>query len=976
MLNITMQSKFYAETVKEKQSFIAERIQTLYNDENSLLANEANAVIQTEDGYIWFGGYNGLLKYDGKKFIKIDKQSHPNFTANSIRNLYESKAHTLYIASNDEGLFSYKEGIFTPIKDPTQKLSNSVRSIFEDSKGDIYITTTNGLAKVTNGELEVVECEGFSSEFLISGAMDQSNNMWLVADGGNVFVLKDSKLVKSYSVEALRKQSASFVFVDSQNRVLIGTTNDSLLVLEGGNLQNDFTLYPLNGVVKTTSIFEDHARKIWIGGEGGFGYLENDFKFINVKGTYLEGFIESIYQDYEGNYWIASSKQGILKMTRSKFLNLFLENNIDPTSINTTLLWENNLYVGTDKGLTIIGSSGKLQNELTNYLRDVRIRSLNKDKQGNLWASTYSALGVVKYDKNHSIKNWNEDNGLNKNKVRTVWEAKNGNIYVATTEGISVIKNNQIIKSYTSKDGLSNPYILSLCEDEEGAIYAGSDGGGIFKIDGDKVENYSEKEGLSSGIVLRMAYDASNKLFFISSGGRLNIWKKGEPIQSYENLQIKGNIFDIKISGDKLILITSNGLYLSTVSQFLAEDSPTFEVYDKYDGLNSFPIANSWNELTPEGELYICGGEGVYRINILNIFKNSMAPKCKINFISVDGVLFENISEIQIDKAASRITLDVSVLSFSDSKNNAVKYQLIGFDEAPIVQKIENLNDITYTNLEGGAYRFQLSGFNSDGIMNGQENTLRIDKNLGIFEYQLTYVIIVLLLIILTYLISSYFFKAKEEKLLSKQKEYKAITNQAIEAISRTVDAKDHYTSGHSQRVANYSVIIGTALRLSEEDLEALYYSALLHDIGKIGVPDDVLNKSTHLSQNEFELIKHHVTKGNEILKDFDSIQGLSEGALYHHEKFDGSGYIFGLNGQTIPFNARIIAVADAYDAMGTKRPYRDALPHETILSEFTKYSGVQFDPVIVQVMCKLIDSNAIHALNEDGSDDVVESVN
>jgi HD-GYP domain-containing protein (c-di-GMP phosphodiesterase class II) len=134
-----------------------------------------------------------------------------------------------------------------------------------------------------------------------------------------------------------------------------------------------------------------------------------------------------------------------------------------------------------------------------------------------------------------------------------------------------------------------------------------------------------------------------------------------------------------------------------------------------------------------------------------------------------------------------------------------------------------------------------------------------------------------------------------------------------------------------------------------------------------------VLNKSTHLSQNEFELIKHHVTKGNEILKDFDSIQGLSEGALYHREKFDGSSYTFGLNGQSIPFRSTLGPLPLQ---MSMKRPYQDALPHETILSEFTKFSGIQFDPVILQVMCKLIESNAIHALNEDGSDDVVESVN
>ena len=152
--------------------------------------------------------------------------------------------------------------------------------------------------------------------------------------------------------------------------------------------------------------------------------------------------------------------------------------------------------------------------------------------------------------------------------------------------------------------------------------------------------------------------------------------------------------------------------------------------------------------------------------------------------------------------------------------------------------------------------------------------------------------------------------------------------------------------------------MIAAELGIKGDELENLYYIALLHDIGKIGIPDAILNKPGRLTDEEFAIMKSHTTKGANILKDISTIPNIVEGAKYHHERYDGAGYPEGLKGEDIPYIARIICCADCYDAMATRRVYKEPYPKEKIISEFEKGKGVQFDEKIADVVIKLIEEN------------------
>lgn len=199
-------------------------------------------------------------------------------------------------------------------------------------------------------------------------------------------------------------------------------------------------------------------------------------------------------------------------------------------------------------------------------------------------------------------------------------------------------------------------------------------------------------------------------------------------------------------------------------------------------------------------------------------------------------------------------------------------------------------------------------------------------------------------------------------RLEEKTREVEFVTIQAITTVANTIDAKDDYTKGHSLRVAYYSEALARKIGWSEEDVQNIHYIALLHDIGKIGVPDSVLNKPFKLTNVEFELIKNHTTMGAEILKDIKMFPNVSVGAKHHHERYDGKGYPSGLKGDEIPEVARVIGIVDSYDAMTSNRVYRKRLQDEVVKQELIKGRGTQFDPYLVDQFMELLEEGSMQS--------------
>ena len=205
------------------------------------------------------------------------------------------------------------------------------------------------------------------------------------------------------------------------------------------------------------------------------------------------------------------------------------------------------------------------------------------------------------------------------------------------------------------------------------------------------------------------------------------------------------------------------------------------------------------------------------------------------------------------------------------------------------------------------------------------------------------------------------------EFLKEEQKNMHTMFEQTAQALALAIDAKDPYTHGHSARVAEYSKRIAVLAGKNEKECEEVYFAGLLHDVGKIGIPISIINKEGKLTDEEYAVIKTHPVIGKQILSSITQSPYLSIGANYHHERYDGRGYPEGLKGTDIPDIARMIAVADAYDAMTSKRSYREPIPQQTVREEIIKGSGTQFDPVYANLMLHLIDKDTEYQMQEHG---------
>ncbi len=200
--------------------------------------------------------------------------------------------------------------------------------------------------------------------------------------------------------------------------------------------------------------------------------------------------------------------------------------------------------------------------------------------------------------------------------------------------------------------------------------------------------------------------------------------------------------------------------------------------------------------------------------------------------------------------------------------------------------------------------------------------------------------------------------KSINEELKNTNKKLEKAYLESIETLRYTVEAKDRYTRGHSDRVSAFSVLIGEKVNLSEQELQTLRIGGLFHDIGKIGVPDLIIQKEGKLTDEEYAEIKKHPSIGVHILSNASIFKDIIPIVEHHHERYDGTGYPSGLKGEDIPYFARIAAIADSFDAMTSKRSYRDSLPLDVVKNEFKKNRGTQFDPELDDLFLDILENH------------------
>lgn len=286
-----------------------------------------------------------------------------------------------------------------------------------------------------------------------------------------------------------------------------------------------------------------------------------------------------------------------------------------------------------------------------------------------------------------------------------------------------------------------------------------------------------------------------------------------------------------------------------------------------------------------------------------------------------------------------------------------VYYPNVEMNEMPIAPKQAN------SNREGGVrigFIMYIQDRAIDYVADFTVGEIHYHLKTSVVKNPLFWVTIGLTIAWIACLTSSIAVHMSAKRFIEQRKRDEKAIEQTMQTFVNFIEAKDPSTSGHSLRVAQYSRMLAQNLGYYEEECNQIYYIALMHDCGKIYIPDEILTKPGRLTDEEFAIMKKHTIYGAEILRDFTSIEGMGSGALTHHERFDGKGYPNGIAGEDIPIIGRIICVSDAFDAMNSRRCYRSSLSEEVILNELKNNRGKQFDPVIVDCLLSLINSGAI----------------
>lgn len=953
-------NKAEAITMPDQTSYV----QTIYNGSNGLLCGHANAMTQTSDGILWIGTYAGLYRYNGSEF-------HHMSELEEIRNvncLYVDEEGRLWVGTNDNGVAIIINNKVTNVINSADGIpSDTIRSICQSSTGEYYIGTSDGIVTL---ELKI----GISKTsdipeigYVVKLAADKLGHTAAVNSEGKLFILKNGKIVSSLDASKQGRKFSCCNFTED-NTLYVGSDDGYVIEykLDGDQPVNKRNT-KCDNITKINNIYREEDQ-MWVCADNGIGFLNARREFTLQESGDFNHSIENMIIDYQGNLWFTSSRLGLLRLSRSSVTDIYTDTGIKPNVVNTTAVFDGLLYVGTDDGLTIIDVIRRktIENELTEMLNGSRIRCLTNDSFSRLWICSYGN-GLLSVDRSGNIRSYSNDESPIGNRVRTCCELTDGSIAATSSNGIFFIKNGTISGHIPYSDSFGYAQVLCLMQTADGTLYAGTDGNGIAVIKNGALDSFiTTDDGLTSGVVLRMVCDPDDGSIYIVTSNSLCRTFKGvtETLSAFPY----SNNYDVILDDDGEIFVPgSSGIYILNKRALLKGDSSNSVLINSKMGLIGSLTANSFSAKDNNKNVFLAADRGVYAMNLDSYKLKQRAFRLKVSEIRIDDESFyaDRGTELKISRDTAKIEFIPEIINYS-LDDPTVSYYLEGFDHDWTDVKQSELLSVAYTNLQPGDYNFHIAIRDANGNII-EESSYLISKEKVMYDnpWFKYYLLSIALIFIgwLTWFITrtqlQHTIKLKETELAMALQQVQ-MGNETILAIAKTVDAKDERTSKHSQRVSDYSALIAREYGFTKEEQENLRNAALLHDIGKIGIPDSVLNKPGRLTDPEYAVMKTHVTRGAEILKDFTLIEHVVEGARYHHERYDGKGYPDGLKGEQIPLYGRIISIADAFDAMTANRVYRKRQDFDYVMGELHKGRGTQFDPDLLDIFLKLIDDKVI----------------
>lgn len=939
----------------------------------------AEALCQTDDGYVWIAQYSGLTRYDSREYVTYKEftENDKKYDIINVRDIV-AKGNSVYMIT-PTSLYKYEDNKFYKI---LSEYSGFVDVEIDSVNDKVFIASQTSGIIIYDIKTEIVTTLEESEKDLGDISIDLKRNKYYYTSSNGLYSNENEQIC-------------------SYENILDTHIYDDILYI--GRADGTLNLYDL----KTNTLLEkkydigDQINKVLASPKENLLFVACEkegvccINLIDDSMSFASNLenksqLVDLMIDYEGNLWIAShyiGASGVSIITKNSLLDLLYDDLVwqslslppdNDRNVYALDRYDDILYICATSGLYFYDKKEKKILDTNPVMEKVKeYATLNniayfdfrdvEEYNGKIYFASYY-IGLIEYNPiNDEIKIYD---------ISYIESHNNGNLYnnpnLSLTNMIRCLRkvDDCLVMGYSkgimSFDGEN--FVINCTNSNVLFINEGPNGNIIFdttkalyetNIDLKEFKEIPTEKEVSGN---RLKFLVDGDYIYYNLNSRLFRAKKVNDEYVQEEIvipYIKGSIVELsKIRFQdrygninyKYVIGSQTQIYIS--DSLSGERLENYEFYDSTNGLQPIIANTSGYFDSLEQKYYFQSTTGIFVYNFNDEMQSTMPIKMAVNSIDIDGTHYYG-NDLKIDKNTSRIAFNLSILGFRPNKGFTIYYKLDGVDNEYKVAKEESLS-ISYTNLAGGKYSFHVYVVDEYGQVSNKVD-INLVKNKFVYEEAWFWIITSILTLGVLFCLNFFFIKSRIKASEKRQQEYRNITMESIQAIARTIDAKDEYTNGHSLRVGYYSKVIAENLHMSHDEVDNIYYVALLHDIGKIAIPDSILNKPGRLTDDEFNVMKSHTTSGSKILNGISTLPHIVEGAKSHHERWDGFGYPQKLKGEEIPFVARIICCADCFDAMASKRVYKDAFDLEKIISEFEKCAGSQFDPKIAALVVELI---------------------
>ncbi|MCR4900974.1 MAG: hypothetical protein K5907_09180 [Treponema sp.] len=729
---VTLILSFFFLTVNAYAQFseLDNYVTRTWTSTDGLPGNSVSDILQSDDGYMYFGSYEALVRFDGYEFESINKYSNKEYSFISARSIFQDSQKNIWVGSNDEGVQKIGKNSTQLYNTENGLPNNSVRAFAEDKNHNIWIGTASGVVYITpEGKFVSPTVTGFeNTDFVLVSQFyrDTADRIWMsTSSNKGLYCLSDNNLERFTQLDSLGDYTISCITQDPNGTFWIGLSEKGLVTFSNGVI----TKVKSGTFLDNTPVYDIYFDKygtIWFGTQKGI-VICNNGKYTTYEGTksIMNSTINQLFEDREGNLWVTTDSEGIGKINPGKFRMTNLNTGVNAICEDK----EGNVWVGTDEGLLFYKNSTELEeNEATKFCKNTRIRHIALANNGDLLVNCYTAPSQVRITKN-GILSWTTDDGLAGNKTRVSLEAKNGDLYCGTTTGLSVIKPDGSIKNFTAQDGFSNEYIMCLFEDDSNQIWVGTDGGGIYILKNYLlIKKFSVNEGLAGNVIFKITNDKDGA-FWICTGTGISLLRTDitnnfgdTDIFNFtsENGLPSDSIFQmIPDTNGTVWMVSNRGIFSASYKDFydMEKEERNYlncKFYSQNDGLKSTGAnSTALSMIDSHGRIWFTMTDGFALYDPLKIRNKNVLPLVQIQTVKVDETEYTDFSKtIIIPPGTKHVDIKYTGLSFIASEQNRFSHMMQGFDTG--YSSYTTNRTVSYTNLKPGNYTFFVNITNAD----------------------------------------------------------------------------------------------------------------------------------------------------------------------------------------------------------------------------------------------------------------------